>query len=251
MPDLAQLQAEMTAAILAGDRSSLAPNLTHADRLSIYRNNTFISLSAALKATFPVTVKLADERFFGFAAHRFIAAHPPREARLSVYGAEFPAFLRRFAPCRGFPLIAAMAQLEWAIAEALHAPDEQALPAGELTSLASARSLELQPSLRFVLARYPLLDVWRSHRSDRPEVHAPLKRKTSRILLHRRGDDIHFAELDAARFAFLRRLALGHDLEAAATGALLRDPLFDLAGEIVSLIRGGLVIGLHVYPPYH
>lgn len=94
MHSLARLQRDMTAALLGGDTTALGHELTRPKRFAIYRNNSFISLTEALKATFPVTMKLADARFFAFAAHHFIKAHPPREARLSAYGGAFRASSR-------------------------------------------------------------------------------------------------------------------------------------------------------------
>lgn len=254
MRDLATLQDDMAAALLGGDRTHVTDELIHAGRLAIYRNNSFISLTEALKATFPVTVKLADERFFAYAAHCFIAAHPPREARLSAYGGAFPRFLARFEPCRGFPVIAEMAQLEWAIASALTDKEEPKATPALVRTLAFASPAEillLQPSLRFVLSRFPLLGIWSSHQGPSPRLAGPLEKRRSRIALHRRGDDIHFLELDPARFAFWRALASGSTIEQATHRALSREPVFDLTAEIVTLFRSGLATAAASNRPCH
>jgi len=117
MFDLQALQSSMVTAILGGDMAHIADEFRAGPanagaRLNIFRNNTYQSLTECLKTVFPVTVRLSDERFFAYAAHQFIAAKPPREARLSRYGAEFPRFLASFKPCRDFPVIVEMAALE-------------------------------------------------------------------------------------------------------------------------------------------
>jgi hypothetical protein len=82
-------------------------------RLDIYRNNIFTSLSDLLIGHFPVVCRVVDTRFFQYAADAFIRAHPPRQAVLSAYGAEFAAFLAEFPPCQSLPYLPDLARLEW------------------------------------------------------------------------------------------------------------------------------------------
>src|SRR5437764_12469568 len=163
MHDLASLQSEVTAALLAGRLADVAHAFTangkHAGRrLTIYRNNTFLALTGALKANFPVTVRMVDERFFAYAANAFIADHPPREPRLSAYGAKFPKFLARFPASRAYPIVAEMASLEWAIVKAMTAPALEPAPVALLRQLNSAEGsprLMLQPNLNFAVSHWP------------------------------------------------------------------------------------------------
>lgn len=252
MPNLQALQYTMTAAILGGDMAHIADELdagsaSATGRFNIFRNNTYMSLTECLKNVFPVTVRLSDERFFAYAAHEFISGRPPREARLSNYGAEFPRFLAGFAPCREFPVIAEMAALEWAIAGSLNEADEQPAPISLIkeAGLDGGRvSLRLQPNLRFAMARWPLLGVWTDHKKENVVIAGPLKRQVTRIAVSRSGGDIQLLELEAPRFAFWRTLARGLPIEAAAQRALARDPLFDLVHETISLFRSQLVTGV-------
>ena len=84
MLPLRDLQQMMARDVLAESAGALA-NLIREDglpadrRLQVYRNNTIISLTEALKATYPVVAALVGEQFFAHAAKAFIAAHPPRE----------------------------------------------------------------------------------------------------------------------------------------------------------------------------
>jgi hypothetical protein len=194
----------------------------------------FLSLTAHLRAVFPVTAGLGDERFFAYAAHQFILHSPPRDARLAVYGVAFPRFLSRFPACRHAPILAAMASLEWAIHSALTSAQ---LPFLELAESTEASTLSLQPSLRFVVSRWPILGVW----ARRSEPQQKLPRRTSRIAVVRHDDDIRFFELSSARFAFWRSLAQRRGIEAAATRALARDAGFNLTDEILFLLRNRLV----------
>jgi hypothetical protein len=247
MRKLAVLQAEMTAAILNGDGASLAPEITApgADamrRLGIYRNNTFLSLSNHLKAVFPVTARIGDERFFAYAAHEFIRSSPPREPRLAVYGSGFAGFLASFPPCRGTQILPEMAALEWAAHSALISREEAPVTAAVLSGLAQDSGeirLVLQPSLRFAVSRWPLLALWQGTNCE-----APLPRKISQVCLVRVGDSIRTFEPPPARFAFWRAIARGAALDRAVARALARDPSFDLINELLTLFGAGLVTGV-------
>jgi hypothetical protein len=237
----------MTLAVLDGSSVDIQGEFTAglADpvrRYAIYRNNMFLSLTAHLRAIFPVTARLGDERFFAYAAHEFILRTPPREARLVVYGAGFPQFLSRFPACRHAPILAGMASLEWAIHSALSSPQ---LPFFELEEMTEGFTLELQPSLRFVVSRWPILGLW-AHQN---EPQRSLPRQTCRIAVARQDDDIRFFELTPARFAFWRSLARGRGIEAAAARALARDALFNLTDEILFLLRNRLVTGADARKP--
>lgn len=102
-------------------------------RLSIYRNNMLVTLTATLKATFPVVCRLVDDRFFEYAANGFIQHNLPASPCLIEYGEDFPEFLDRFPPAGVLGYLADVARLEWAINRVVHAPlAEQRMP---LTSL--------------------------------------------------------------------------------------------------------------------
>lgn len=247
MRDLEELQASMTRALIDGSFIDIESEFTagHADparRYSIYRNNMFLSLTAHLRAIFPVTARLGDERFFAYAAHEFILRRPPRESRLAVYGSAFPQFLSHFPACRHAPILAQMAALEWQIHRALTSAQ---LPFLGVADMTAASTLDLQPSLGFLVSRWPVLSLW-AHQSERRQV---LPRRTSRIALLRHDDDIRFFELGSARFAFWRGLVRRLTIEEAAACALARDPRFNLTEEIVFLFRNRLVTGIEAVEP--
>ena len=82
MLPLRDLQGAMASSVLRGMDAPLAPivrtdGIGFDGRLQVYRNNTFSSLTAALKDSFPVVCQLVDERFFGYAAQEYIRTNPP------------------------------------------------------------------------------------------------------------------------------------------------------------------------------
>lgn len=255
MSSLVELQSQMTAAIFKGHAADIEASLVAgradpARRFNIYRNNTFLSLTAHLKAVFPVTAKLGDERFFAYAANEFIRRAPPREPRLSAYGAEFPSFLARFPASRATPILSEMAGLEWAVQSALltgariPANIDALIQAGPEATQAL---FELQPSLTFTLSRWPLAEAWASS----GELSTPLSRRTTRLAVWREKDSVKVVALTAPRFAFWRSLARGFPLEFAASRAMARDRGFDLLAELSGLFGAGLVTGIAPQSHHH
>jgi Putative DNA-binding domain len=252
MRTLEDLQSGFAKAVLGGDASGIAGELSvkNADplaRLQIYRNNTSISLTNALIANFPVTVRLVDERFFRYAADTFIRHHPPREARLCEYGADLPGFLRTFPPCRDVRFVADVAELEWAMTRAALTGEAEALEVGVLRGgicEPETAALDLQPSLRFVVTRWPAFEIWQSQQPGGGSAAVDMTPGLRRYSVSRMGQSVHVNELSSADFAFRRALSLGGTIEAAVRRALRRDPMFDLVVALVTLFREGLVVGL-------
>src|SRR5689334_25369057 len=108
MRPLPELQTVFRQALLGEDpgaRASLralvgADDPLVEERIEVYRNNVFASLTDVLKETFPAVCRLVDERFFSYAAHQFILAAPPSRPCLREHGSAFPDFLAGFPPCR-------------------------------------------------------------------------------------------------------------------------------------------------------
>jgi hypothetical protein len=256
MHDLATIQSEVTRALLSGRLSDVAQAFTANGkdaerRLNIYRNNSFISLTGALKSNFPVTMRMVDERFFAYAANAFIADHPPREPRLAAYGSKFPHFLARFPASRSYPIIAEMAAFEWAIVSTMTAPEEDPAPAAVLQHLSKVSGdarIVLQPNLHFAASRWPILEIWTAHRGDSLEAIPTFERRPTRVGIYRKNGRAKFLELSSARFVFWREVAKGSSLERAVTRAMLRGPFFDLVDELVVLFRSGLVTGVSTEP---
>lgn len=219
-----------------------------ARQLAIYRNNTRASLTATLKAVFPVTVQLLGEGCFDYVAASFIGSHPPHEPRLSRYGADLAPFLAQFPATAAMPFVSETARLEWSIAEALHAPLRRSCSLFELYDGLAGGSfaLLLQPSLRVVLCRWPALRIWTAHQQNGdPDSLAGIRRTPERVALWRHGETVRFQCLDAAEFSLWLMLMRGRRIEDAVARACRHAPEFDLARTLTRLFVGGLVAGIH------
>jgi Putative DNA-binding domain len=82
MTTLHEVQVAFRRAVLMGQVAPLATlivadALAAEERIPVYRNNVFASLTKALRDTFPVVCRLIDEQFFACAAHEFVCCDPP------------------------------------------------------------------------------------------------------------------------------------------------------------------------------
>ena len=138
MPTLRELQSGFVDFIVGEKADDLAgaiepDGIDPVRLLSIYRNNTMITLTETLAAVYPVVRRLVDPRFFDYAAGTFIASNLPSRPCLSEYGSEFSAFLSLFPPANGLPYLPDVAGLEWAISRVMRSEPE--VPIG-LTTIA-------------------------------------------------------------------------------------------------------------------
>src|SRR3954470_21232047 len=218
MLSLRELEGAFGAWILHGIESPDLADLVAQDgwpveeRLAIYRNNVFVSLTKALAASFPVISRLVDERFFAYAAHEFLADQPPREACLAFYGGAFADFLASFPPCRDLAYLADVARLEWLLHRAAHAEDAPALSAASLAPFAEDEAprlvFTLDPSIGYVESRFPIDRIWTVNRAcDGSDDILDLDAGGAALEVRRLGEHVTMRSLDAGSFAF--RAALG------------------------------------------
>lgn len=223
----------------------LPDGLTAGARIAVYRHHVRTSLTEALVSTFPVVCRLVDRRFFGWLADCYIRKHPPATPCLFEYGGVFPAFIERFPACAALPWLADVAQLEWAMNLAFHAPDATSMgpvrlavtPPDELGALI----LEFEPSVTYLASRWPIDAIWRANQPGGEQLGVDLDSGPGRLEIRRRDDDVVFRALPAGSFAFRRALADHEPLERAVDAALATDSAFDLAGEIRALLDEDLV----------
>lgn len=251
---LLELQREIRAGILGPTPPALLDRIAAAGlgperRLQIYRNNTLISLTEALKTSFPVVTRLVGEKFFAFAADRFIRAQPPTAPSLTHYGAAFPRFLAAFEPAAALVYLPDVARLEWAVNEAYNAPDERPLETATLAAIPAELYAELRFSLlascRFIASPYPVKRIWLANQADATPETIDLATGGVMLLVMRREFDVMLIELEPDEFAFLTALDAGKTVEAAFADAVQQAPGFDLAQTLARQFARGSLARVH------
>src|SRR5260370_2349755 len=172
---LREIEAAFSRALLGRDErlpsaEVLVDGLAAGARLQIYRHQVFTTLTAGLRATYPVVCRLVDERFFGYAADQYVQSYPPRGPCLFEYGGSFPEFLAEFEPCRHLRYLPDVARLEWALHAAIHAEDVEPLDPARLRGLPEDELpqviLCLDPSLALLTSRLPIDRIFRVNQPE-------------------------------------------------------------------------------------
>ena len=259
MPSLEVLQQDICDAVCGGDATRLADVVTGDGmdplaRIRIYRNHAIITLTDALKATYPVVCRLVGDGFFAYAAHEFMREHMPEKPCLAEYGGALPDFLTQFPACRDLAYLADVARLEWAVNQALHAEGATAIARSDLSGISAADAprlrLTLHPSIRLLESRWPIERIWRANQADgNTDLAIDPDSGGVRLQIHRRGDRVTLKSLTDCEFAFLHALASGESIADAADVALRIDLLFDLTVALSTLLEEGGVSGFRLAPP--
>jgi Putative DNA-binding domain len=251
MPALHEVQAAFRDALLSGGESRAtaaiaSEGMESGARLRIYRHHVFVTLTAALKTTYPVVCRLVDERFFDYAADAYIRTRPPSAPCLFEYGGDFPDFLAAFEPCRHLAYLPDVARLEWALNAAAHAEDATPLHPERLQAIRQEAYPRLvfrfDPAVRLLTSPWPVDRIWWAHQPGADlDSMVGLGAASAALEIRRVDGDPVFRSLDAATFAFRHALVEGRCLEAATADAFATDPGFDLTGAVRSLLADRVV----------
>ncbi|MEE9300841.1 MAG: DNA-binding domain-containing protein [Alphaproteobacteria bacterium] len=247
MPELRDVQHAIAEAILAGPGAPIHPSLREVlrrrERINIHRNHFYTTLTEALQATYPVVCRLVGERFFRQAAKRYIADHPPAGPCLFEYGGSFSEFLARYEPASALVYLPDVARLEWALNEALHAPDSPTLDLAAVARLSPDALgdlfIELHPACRLVASPFPIDRIWRANRDESDET-IDLGLGAARLLIRRSADAPEFAAIAETDFTLLKAITDGTQLGAAFERMLAVDPSANPARTLLRLANAGV-----------
>jgi hypothetical protein len=227
MPTLREYQHAIAAALVSGDTDSAAALIDDhrppRDRLNVHRNTMLGALTNALVLTFPAVQVLVGTAFFSQTARVFIQAEPPRAPLLSSYGGFFSDFLANYEPVRDLPYLVDVARLEWAVEYAAQEVNDRQRP---LDIDLDGTRLALAPSLKLVEVHYPAELIWRAALNHDGEALGQIDMTPIDGLLAVWHDkaEVAVSSLSAVAGAFLKRLLVDDDVEAALNAAAVIEP---------------------------
>ncbi len=256
MPSLSLIQSAIHDAHFLGEPSAaakfvVANGLSAERRLGIYQNNTFITLTDALRTTFSVVNRLVGDEFFSFAAHAFLKKHPPRPGPLFEYGETFPDFLETFAPASSLAYLAGVGRLEWAWNLAYYAAEATSLKPADLQGIPTHHlpglRFRLHPSHQFVTSKFPVERIWRANQPGADDKTIELD-GGAELLVVRPRESVCIHRLEGGVFGFLMALDANQSVEIAHMAALAANPDFDLAQVLVGLFATGVFVASALDP---
>lgn len=198
-------------------------------RLQIYRNNSFVSLTEALRAVYPVIERLVGKEFFRYAADRYIRQFPPASGNLHEFGEYFAEFLEAFPAAVQLSYLPDMARLEWAYHTVFHAVDHPFMNIAALQTVPSELygrfRFRLHPAARLLVSGYPVLRIWQVNQPDYiGDSTVALAEGGVRLLVIRRCLEVELVALEAGEFMLLTSLFKEFDFAAACQQALAAQP---------------------------
>ena len=227
-------------------------------RFGVYRNNVVVSLTNALRDTFPVVAELVGDEFFAALAAAFVRQCPLRSPVMHELGAPFADWLMGFEPAAALPYLPGVARLEHMRILALHAADAEALePAVLAGCLADPHALEglalaLHPSLQVAAFEHAAVSLWQAHQLGNEMLRdaalgaIDLACPEAALVLRDAGDEVLVVPLPgAAEAQLVAALQAGTPLGAAVA----MHPTADLPGTLAALLRHGVVVGFHPGAP--
>ena len=253
MSALSVFQDAFGAALLERGQPSVTADLVSQPGFAVYRNTVVRGLVDAIVANHPAATRLVGDDWLRAAAGDYVRAHPPRDASLLAYGADFGAFLERFAPAAALPWLPAIVRLDGLWREAHGARDDATLDAGALAAPDPA-TLARATLVPHSAARWawsdtiPVHALWSRNRADGADL-SDVAWKGEGVLLTRPAHDVRWREVDRACCAFLDACAAGDRIADAVAAALAVDADADLAQLMAALLDAGAFARLEFPAP--
>jgi hypothetical protein len=244
---LRELQRQFVREVLHRDAPGLADRIVAgglpvARRVGIYRTTARENFALALEAAFPLLHRCLGHEEFRQLAWTYQRACPSPSGNLFHVGRQLPGFLAdRVAPDEGH--LVDVARLEWAIQEALVAPDGPAsldlaaLAAVPTDALAGIR-FRPHPSARLLATGFAVFALWEALQAGQPlPAAAP---GAEHLLVLRRPGGVELQRVPPADFAWLGAVRDGADFATAAAALPGADPAA-LGALLVRAVASGAV----------
>lgn len=254
---LHKLQIAFQHALLTPEKTPLSAyihqnGLTANQRIQIYQNNLFFTLTSALKKTYPTVYQLAGESFFSTIAKHYMIRYPSTFADLNFFGIHFGKFLAIFPVTKSLVYLKEMALLEWACHEVFREKEVEHFDLDKLKIIPENRyhqlKFKLNPACRLLACQYPILSIWKRCQKqpvNRMHIENNLAKKEEKILIIRRSLDITFEKLKEGEFSLLSAFGKGLTFNKACALALKSDRTFNIENYLKQAILKKVIVDFH------
>jgi hypothetical protein len=219
--------------------------------LSIYANNARVSFTQTLKLTYPAIWRLVGEDYFRQCAREFHHLNPSRSGDLQHVGEGFAEYLVLKHGNDPYAYLADVARLEWAYQEALIDIELAPLDLPRLALIDPHAYLRLQfslqPSVRLVDSRFPILAIWESNVAESsPHECIDLGAGADRLLVLRAFNGVRIHRLGLGELTFLSRIGACDALAPAVERASEADPSFDASKSLKKFVALRVIVDFHL-----
>lgn len=167
-----------------------------ADRLQVYHDSYRIRLEEILKLDFPKTHLLLGDDDFRHAFMHYLSQFPSHHFSVRYFGQYFKDFLAVTKQYQEFPILAEMAQFEWAIAFTLDAANAPIITTETLRKITPEKwpdlRFSLHPSVNSHIFNWDAPQLWQEMDEEQAP-RAPIKQaKPIRWIFWRQGIKSYF-----------------------------------------------------------
>jgi hypothetical protein len=255
MSALARVQREFQDYLLRGDPAVEArvvgtARVPVATRLGIYADAYRNRLAEALASNYPVLAKLLGEADFAALAADYIAAHDSPFFSIRYYGGALAEFLATREDYVAAPVLAELAQWEWAMTSAFDAADVPPLGAEDLARIPPAQWAQLRfrwhPSVQRLALWWNVPQLWQALSDDEERPAMTLAAAPVHWLLWREELTTYFRSLPKTEVGVLDAARSGWPFGELCT--LLCEELgeSEAPAQAAALLRGWIGSGLLV-----
>ena len=255
MSTLARMQREFQDYLLRGDTAVEArvvgtARVPAATRLGIYAGAYRSRLAEALESNYPVLAKLLGEADFAALAADYIAAHDSPFFSIRYYGDALAKFLATHEDYTAAPVLAELAQWEWAMTAVFDAADVAPLGADDLARIPPPHWAQLRfrwhPSVQRLALWWNVPQLWQALSDDRERPTMTLAAAPVQWLLWREKLTTYFRALPKTEAGALDAACSGWPFGELC--ALLCEELgeSEAPAQAAALLRGWIGSGLIV-----
>ncbi len=187
------------------------------ERMSVYSKGYLARVRETLLEVYESVRQVLGHKRFDEIGAAYAKRYSRSNYNLNYAGSQFGEFLKFHSWTKALPFLPDLARLEWTIWEAFHAFDQAPLTPARMASVTPKDwenvQLEFQPSVRFLVSRWPVLDIWLER--DNPEGKVEEKNrilKTQRVLIGRKVDLVRCERIDENQYRLLEGLLAGRTL---------------------------------------
>lgn len=216
------------------------------ERLAIYQNNTFQSLTEVIKDLYPTIELTIGGELLGACAREFIARNPPSSPIMQEYALDFPEFLLDFPPVQSTSYLCDLAKIDLLQHQSYHSADEDSLPAENFTAIdintLAASRIKPVSSAFLLTSPFAVFDMWQlANEECHDEVDA---NSPQNVLIIRVETQVKVYKLDNGIFTFLDALEKNAIVYDALERATEHASAFNPTLAISFLIQSGFTANI-------
>jgi hypothetical protein len=220
-------------------------------RLGIYGDAYRSRLIEALESSYPVLASLLGEADFHTLAAQYVRTHESSSFSIRYYGDRMAEFLATEPDYAKAPLLAELAEWEWAMAAAFDAADVEPIDTAALSGIAPEAWAELRfewsPSVQVLDLEWNVPEIWKAVTEEADERPEPsLHSQALSWLIWRRDLQIYFRPLSGEEAAALAASRASHTFGELCVALCEHFEELEAPRHAAGFLRGWVESGLIV-----